>query len=149
MQEFARDLLMQDGILLGYELEDGELGRSETGKELVQFLVRPITKKNFIDLWEHGRKYCSKFTIYLVHGEIFCERRPDMKNYVRTGDEMCIGDILVGAKRIMGEIAEHDCGHDYVERNIGRMNSRIEEAIENVVDIVDLGGGRYNIIFEY
>lgn len=141
------ELLKQEHILLGYELEDCQLEKIN-GKEIHQFLVRPISRQNFIEIWEHGKEYCSKFYIYIKDDGLFNARRPDMLNYDGENDTMYNSeDIMSIGKEIQTELTKR-FGEDVYKHDKANLNNRIDCAIDNLIEVQDLGGGKYNILFE-
>lgn len=143
---FAEEILSKDNVLIGYELEDGEF---ENNKR--QVLIRPISQKYFKELWEHGKKYCSKMTIYLTNGDLFIERRPDQKNYSIKGDPMNRVDIIGSVAKLNEEYIEKfgiDSFNDKVSNSKRMLNNRIEWTVEHLIEVNEVGEGLYNIVYQ-
>lgn len=149
MKKFIEELLKQDNILIGYELEDGEHCKNDK-KNIRQMLVRPITDENFIELWFHGQKHCSKFMIYLIMNDLFVWRRPDMINYETYNDEMFGKNIIKGAITLNNEsIKLYNTQHSKsVQCEKDRLMDRFDMAVNHFIEVKDLGNGSYNILFE-
>lgn len=143
---FARELLSKDNILIGYELEDGELSGHNR-----KVLIRPITQEYFKNIWEHGRKYCSKMAIYLISEKVFIERRPDIRDYSTEGDPMYNGNLIEGAVEMNNEhmeaIGEESFNNSTIHTK-ERLSNRIEWIIEHLIDVKDLGEDCYNMVFK-
>lgn len=141
----AREILTKDNILIGYELEDGELSNHRS-----QVLVRPISLENFKEIWEHGRKYCSKMIIYLKSGDLFVERRPDMLNYNSKEDPMYNNDIIKGALEInkeTEEVFDLKTIKNSTNNKKRQLKERIEWIVNNLVEVKKLSDDNYNIIY--
>lgn len=143
---FVREILSKDSILIGYELEDGEFDNNKR-----QVLIRPISQKYFKEIWEHGKKYCSKMTIYLVNGDLFIERRPDQKNYNIKGDPMNRVDIIGSVTRL-NEGYINDFGIDRFNEKVSNskrmLKDRIERIVEHLIEVKEVEEGLYNIVYQ-
>lgn len=153
-RKHAAKLLTGDNILIGYELEDGALEKVGD-QEIKQMLVRPISSDSFKELWEHGKTYCSKFTIYLRAGNLFVERRPDMLNYDTKSDFMYGQEDVIAGGKSYNDSAKKDLHYSeeeyhefYTKRYKELFFMRIKRAIENLVGIQMTGYKGYNILFE-
>ncbi len=153
MMARARELL-SGNCLLGYELEDGAIGEKVCGRFIKQFLVRPISKEAFEELWQHGKTHCSKFVIYIKSDDVFVCRRPDMLNYATDDDYMYGQENLIAAARAYNDATRTDLRYteEYFADNVtapykAQLDSRIEYALQNLVEIAKLSDDRYNIRF--
>ena len=153
VRKHAARLLISKNTLLGYELEDGELDRTDD-KEIKQFMIRPITGVSFDELWNHGKQHCSKYTIYLNCDEVFTERRPDLLNYQVTNDLMYGKKDIVAAGREYNDFVRKSFRNTekeyagYLNLHRELLSKRIKWAIDHLVEIKELGKGRFNILYE-
>lgn len=151
-KKFAAQLLTAKNILLGYELEDGELDRID-GKEVKQFLIRAAAGDKFNELWNHGKTHCSKFTIYLNSSDVFVERRPDLNNYQTKNDLMYGEEDIVVAGKAYNEFVRKSFRNTkaeyagYLDRHKSLFFRRIKWTIDHLIEIKDLGNGNYNILY--
>ena len=150
-RELAKELLSRKNILIGYELEDGELEGNDK-----QVLIRPISTDNFKKLWNHGKKYCSKMTIYLLNDDLFIERRPDKLNYETQYDYMYNSDDLIKCseefvKKNIEAFEKGDLEYlDYENYARTMLEKRVNYILKTLKNVVEVNKelGEYNIIYK-
>lgn len=92
-------------------------------------------------------------TIYLRHGDILVERRPDLVNFGTKNDTMYNGNNLL--EELIQEYKDIQEGYKNLnidfdienEARKNRLNYRIEWILDNLINVVEVDkkAGRYNI----
>lgn len=156
--ETALKILCGNHILVGREIEDCQYGKTYTRSdgqtlkkgEYHMIMVRPFTKENFAELFNHGAQYCSKFEIYGISDDFMTLIRPDQYNYDKKAFEFQLTENW-DENTFIQEIEKERKADKHRDFNKNAENNFVYFVIGrlcNAVDIIDLGNGSYNIIIE-
>lgn len=158
----AREILSGKHLLVGREIEDCQHGKVYTrsdgeifkNSEYHMIMVRPFNKNSYLELFNHGEKYCSKFEIYGISDNFIIRTRPDQWNYSRTEYKFELTGDWVEQDYVNAVLKEREDRKDldlnshargYFEQFVlGKLDSNLGKA----VDIIELSDNSYNIIIE-